>query len=160
MFLLSGCCKISGQGELNWNNGPSNWVKQLLLLIGAFGNVKTRQHCAFGGLDQYERCIFSTLWTTESTSQCLVSIVNVILVDLWIDVVVYLLSVPPVSPSIKRLSDYQDSVNPYQYQSHTRQQTPPPSATAGLFSSLRGGAASLLKNVKDASTKVMDTVSA
>ncbi|KAK2189330.1 hypothetical protein NP493_109g06044 [Ridgeia piscesae] len=70
------------------------------------------------------------------------------------------LQVPPVSPSIKRLSDYQDSVNPYQYQSHTRQQTPPPSATAGLFSSLRGGAASLLKNVKDASTKVMDTVSA
>lgn len=40
--------------------------------------------------------------------------------------------------------------------SHIRSQ--PPKHEAGLFSSLKGGAGSFLKNLKDTSNKVMQTV--
>jgi len=46
-----------------------------------------------------------------------------------------------------------------QYQSSSEQSGQQSTANA-LFSSLKGGAGSLMKNIKDASAKVMETVSA
>ena len=61
------------------------------------------------------------------------------------------------APQPSRPQQYHDSPN---HQPH--QPTPPPggSTASSLFSSLKGGAASLVRNVKDASSKVMETVSA
>ena len=60
-----------------------------------------------------------------------------------------------------RDSDHEQHSNPYQPHSMSQpQQSQQGSSLGGMFSSLKGSAAGLFKNVKDASSKVMETVSA
>ncbi len=59
---------------------------------------------------------------------------------------------PPASPT-PQIRNAPQPVPQMQHQYHT-----PPSAGPGLFSSLKGGAGSLFKNIKDTSSKVMQTV--
>ncbi|CAH1774732.1 unnamed protein product [Owenia fusiformis] len=61
--------------------------------------------------------------------------------------------VAPVSPTRQQAqSPYQDTTS--------RMEPDGPSAASSMFSMLRGGAGNLMKNIKDASSKVVETVSA
>ena len=65
---------------------------------------------------------------------------------------------PP--PAVYRDPDYEAESSPYQPHSMSQPQQQSVPTFGGMFNSLKGSAVGLFKNVKDASSRVIETVSA